>query len=227
MLNDFNNLFKYRLIYSKKRKTTITFKIVDSIVNIYLPLKTNLNYIQKLLIKRQGWIIYQLRKKEHNNNIIQDDKILYLGNEINIITIKNHLLSKGGFCELVDNKLYLYICNNFNNETKQKIIKKKYKKQSLQILTERIKYFSEKYNFKYGKISIKERKTVWGTCNTKNDLVFNWKILAFNYDVIDYLVVHELSHTIHKNHSKDFWNTVQSILPNYKNLRNILKTTFN
>ena len=102
-------------------------------------------------------------------------------------------------------------------------IKNWYKKQCLNIIIERVKFYSEKYNLKYSKITIKEQKTVWGTCNYKNDLTFNFKILMFNLNVIDYLVVHELSHTIYRNQSQQYWNIIEKILPNYKELDSMLK----
>ena len=102
-------------------------------------------------------------------------------------------------------------------------IKNWYKKQCLNIIIERVNFYSEKYNLNYSQIIIKDQKTVWGTCNYKNDLTFNFKILMFNLNVIDYLVVHELSHTIYRNHSQQYWNMVEKILPNYKELDSMLK----
>jgi len=100
---------------------------------------------------------------------------------------------------------------------------KNYRKKARNLLTERTDYYSEKYNLPYTNIKITRAKTRWGSCNHKNGLNFNWKILFAPPEVVDYLVVHELSHTIHKNHKKDFWNRVELMHPDYKNSRKWLK----
>ena len=142
---------------------------------------------------------------------------------VNLEIYYSNLLSKnGGYCELKDNILHTHISIN-NKDSLNDVIIDWYKKEAQRILTDRVKYYAENYSLKYNKITIKEQKTVWGTCNSKNDLTFNWKIIMFNLDIVDYIVVHELSHSIHKNHSKSFWNLVESILPNYKELRKKLK----
>lgn len=100
---------------------------------------------------------------------------------------------------------------------------KKYREKARVLLTERTDYFSQKFNLTYTNIKITSAKTRWGSCNHKNGLNFNWKILFAPPKVIDYLVVHELSHTIHKNHKKEFWNQVALMHPDHKNSRIWLK----
>ena len=64
--------------------------------------------------------------------------------------------------------------------------------------------------------SIHYTKLYEGSCDSKNNIRYNWRIVMANNNVIDYLIAHELSHIIEKNHSKNFWNEVETILPNYK-----------
>ena len=63
----------------------------------------------------------------------------------------------------------------------------------------------------------------WGSCTYKNDLALNYKLIMAPPDVLDYVVVHEMCHMEHKNHSKNFWNRVSSIMIDYKEKRNWLK----
>lgn len=98
-----------------------------------------------------------------------------------------------------------------------------YKRKARQVLTERVEYYSKKYRFQYKKIRLSSARYRWGSCSAQNNLNFNWKIIFAPEKVIDYLVVHELVHTKHKNHKKIFWNTVEDIQPDFRESRKWLK----
>ncbi|MBU1446285.1 M48 family metallopeptidase [Patescibacteria group bacterium] len=82
---------------------------------------------------------------------------------------------------------------------------------------------AQKYNFSYGKIRLSSARRRWGSCSSKNNLSFNWKIIFAPDTVIDYLVAHEIAHTIHKNHQKSFWTLVEELHPDHKKSRKWLK----
>ena len=224
MIHNYKDLFKYKIIYTNKRRKTISFKIIDDVLNVTSPKKVSEDYLLKLIEKKEYSILFKFKTMEPKREIHQNNTILFLGKELTTNIKESDLLSNGGFCVLSSNNiLNINISMNYDNQLLEKIIKKWYVEQCEIFIQERVKYFATKYNFNYKKISIKERKSVWGTCNIHNDLVFNWKIITFQPEIIDYLIVHELSHTVHKNHSKLFWNLVKTILPNYKELDKQLK----
>jgi len=74
------------------------------------------------------------------------------------------------------------------------------------------------------KIKVQSLKDKWGSCSPKNLIRFNWRIIMAKTSVLDYIVVHELCHMEHKNHSKPFWNEVKTILPDYKTSKGWLRT---
>ena len=78
-------------------------------------------------------------------------------------------------------------------------------------------------NVRYNSVKIKNYKSRWGSCSSKGDISFNWKIIFAPENIIEYLVVHELSHLIYFNHSKLFWNKVEEFQYNYKENRKWLK----
>lgn len=80
----------------------------------------------------------------------------------------------------------------------------------------RVKYYSDIMEVTYGKITIRNQKTRWGSCSGKGNLNFNCLLMLMPPEVIDYVVVHELCHRKEMNHSKAFWKEVEKILPNYK-----------
>ncbi|MGE5498930.1 MAG: M48 family metallopeptidase, partial [Syntrophothermus sp.] len=92
-----------------------------------------------------------------------------------------------------------------------------------QYIPDRTSYLASEYGFRTGRISIKGQKTRWGSCSRLGNLTFNYKLMAYGTDIIDYVIVHELCHLKELNHSKRFWRLVEEILPNYKELRKELR----
>lgn len=223
MEGNYNNLFNYKITYSKKRKKTIGFRVEENTLNIISPPRISKSFLLSFLEKKKDWVLNRIRKLKTKKELINDNKILFLGKTVEIKIVESPLLINGGFCELIDNKLIANISKNWENELLKNIIIEWYKKESYNIIFERVGFYARNFNFQYGTITIREQKTVWGSCNAKNNLSFNWKVVLFDVDIIDYLVVHELVHTIHKNHSKKYWKAVENIIPNYKELDRKLK----
>ena len=91
------------------------------------------------------------------------------------------------------------------------------------LVLERLTYFNESYGYKIGKISIRNQKTRWGSCSQKGNLNFNYKIALIAPELADYIIVHELCHLGEFNHSPKFWALVGRTIPNYLELRKMLK----
>ena len=95
--------------------------------------------------------------------------------------------------------------------------------QALKVIPPKTAYYAKLLNVSYGRITIRNQKTRWGSCSSKGNLNFNCLLMLTPDEVVDYVVVHELCHRIEMNHSKAFWNLVESVLPDYKERRKWLK----
>ena len=89
-------------------------------------------------------------------------------------------------------------------------------KKALVVIPEKVKKYAPLVGVTYGRITIRNQRSRWGSCSSKGNLNFNCLLMLFPEDVIDYVVIHELCHMIHKNHSKDYWALVKNIMPNYE-----------
>ncbi len=90
-------------------------------------------------------------------------------------------------------------------------------------LPQRTLFLAQKYGFNIGRIALRNQKTRFGSCSYKNNINLNITLMNYDFDVIDYVILHELVHTRIKNHSKDFWLEVEKYCPEYRKLRKKLK----
>ena len=95
--------------------------------------------------------------------------------------------------------------------------------KALDYIPKRVAYYSPIIGVDYGRITIRNQVSRWGSCSAKGNLNFNCLLMLTPSDVIDYVVVHELCHRKEMNHSPKFWNEVEKVLPNYKSSRKWLK----
>lgn len=105
--------------------------------------------------------------------------------------------------------------------TKQDYAKQKH--AALSFARDRVAFFNQLYRFSYQSISIKNQKTLWGSCSRKGVLSFNYRIMLLPPHVADYIIVHELCHVAQFNHSHRFWEQVERSIPDYKTCRAELK----
>ena len=109
-----------------------------------------------------------------------------------------------------------------------KNLEKIQKRQHLQnkacvVIPRRVAYYAEKLGVSYGKITLRQQKTRWGSCAANGNLNFNWLLILAPPEVLDYVVVHELCHRREMNHSQAFWKEVEKILPDYRERQKWLK----
>ena len=88
--------------------------------------------------------------------------------------------------------------------------------KALEYIPKRVSYFAKQIGVTYGRMTIRNQKTRWGSCSSKGNLNFNCLLMLTPPEVIDYVVVHELCHRKEMNHSKAFWAEVEEVLPDYK-----------
>ena len=97
------------------------------------------------------------------------------------------------------------------------------KRQIRQLIAQRVAYYADIMGISYGRISMRNQKTRWGSCSSDGNLNFNCRLLYVPPELVDYVVVHELAHRRHMDHSPEFWREVEKYMPDYKERRRQLK----
>ncbi len=99
----------------------------------------------------------------------------------------------------------------------------RYREQARKIFEERAAFYLPLTGGHYNTISVRDQKSRWGSCSSRGTLSFNYRLIFAPPVILDYVVVHELCHLTHMNHSKEFWDKVASVMPDYKIHRQWLK----
>jgi len=159
---------------------------------------------------------------------------VYRGGELIVVAPTNYDLSRIEKFILQKSRWVLQKIEYFSKlpvilkRKKTKAEFRQYRDEARILVENKIEKFNQIYNFNYGRISIRDQKTRWGSCSKKGNLSFNYKIALLPENLADYIIVHELCHLKEFNHSPKFWSLVQSIIPDYisrrKDLRNARAT---
>ena len=103
------------------------------------------------------------------------------------------------------------------------VLENRYRNSAREVFTKRVAFYHAITGGNYTSITIRDQKSRWGSCSSRGTLSFNYRLIFAPPKVLDYVVVHELCHLTHMNHSKDFWNMVASVMPDYKESKSWLK----
>lgn len=99
----------------------------------------------------------------------------------------------------------------------------RFKERARALAHHRLRYFNQHYGFSWKRVSIRDQRTMWGSCSAEGNLNFNYKIALLPPELADYVIVHELCHLKEMNHSKAFWDLVAETIPDHHARRKALK----
>ncbi|SJZ82649.1 M48 family metallopeptidase [Selenihalanaerobacter shriftii] len=218
-----NSTIEYEVIKSSRK--TIGFEVnPEKGVLIRSPKNLSSHQIKEMVKKKAGWILEkqeklnEVKSKPVPKEFMSGEKLPYLGRRYRLkVTTKD---IQGVSLRLYQGKFQIEVSNKITKEDRRELIHQEvinwYKKHAATKLEERVNKYKKQVGKEPAKIKIKEQKKRWGSCSSLGNLNFNWKIIMAPMSVVDYIVVHELAHLKYPNHSKDFWDLVGTIIPNYK-----------
>ncbi len=204
MYLDINNK-KYEIVITKKNIKNMYIRVKDDL-KIYINVNTFTSdkQIKELITSNYNNIVNMVLKQEKKNN---KNKNTILGKDIDIVIFNGQTRP-----ELYGNKFYI----------KDDNIDKHLKEYAFVIFKERLDYIYPLFKEKipYPILKIRKMTSRWGVCNRKDkSITLNLELIKMDIKYLDYVIIHELSHFVYFDHSKDFWNTVSKYSHNYKELR--------
>ncbi|WP_299942058.1 SprT family zinc-dependent metalloprotease [uncultured Microbulbifer sp.] len=105
----------------------------------------------------------------------------------------------------------------------QAALQRLYQREALALLTGKSRYLADQLTLQFSSVRVRRTRSKWGHCSTRGELQYNWLVCLAPEPVVDYLVAHEVCHLRHHNHSRAFWQLVQSVCPRFKVLRRWLR----
>jgi predicted metal-dependent hydrolase len=208
-----------KLIRSKRRTIALIIEH-NGTLTVRAPMRAPQALIQKFIDEKTGWVIRTREKIESAvtatpRQYSDSEMFLYLGSSFDLKLVKPQrpsLQFKSGFT-----------LSHTAQQKGEMIFTRWYKKQAYEIISERVRQYAQSHGFTPSKVKITSAKTRWGSCSSNGTINFTWRLVMAPLDVIDYVVVHELTHLRVKNHSRKFWDAVESIYPEYRKQRKWLK----
>ena len=180
-----------------------------------MPLYEIVDYISK----KSDWIEKKVSKisdvVSKNRDIIDYNEIFFLGKRYRVVEtsgIENPYLTQQT----------IMIKPTKSITKKQNMLKKWFIDNIDTVLLPRVQKLADFMKQKYRSVSIINSKAKWGMCDSKRNIFFNWKLLMLSPELIDYVIVHEISHLIELNHSTKFWKIVGVVIPKYKHIKEVL-----
>jgi len=180
-------------------------------LTVIVPHSYKIGQLPGLLESKERWISSNLARFSHSQSsyakkrLSSGDIIPYLGRDLELVKQENH--TDAGGVTLEGNTLAVSPVS-FRNGLLESALEHWYRAEAAKLIGERAHKLSTQLGVSYKKITIRGQKTRWGSCSRKKNLSFNWKLLMAPEPVIDYVIIHELTHLKEMNHSERFWELV-------------------
>jgi len=184
------------------------------------PPRFNQQQLENFILANQSWIhIHRAKIASKKNHLDTDEFIMVLGKQYHKKIIVNPDVAS--FIHLENDELHITVPEQTQAKL-AKIIQRFLEQTAEQYIAARVDQLAKKMNTTFTKLRYGEHKTQWGSCHRNGTLTFNWRLIHAPRKVIDYVIIHELAHRTHHDHSTRFWNLVAQFDPDYKTHRNWL-----
>jgi predicted metal-dependent hydrolase len=207
-----------------RRKGTKSIRIAiksDGVIRLSVPYMVSERMALKFLEQKVDWI------KQHRKEPVVIGEGAHIGKSHRLVFETTNLSEVK--TRLSPNTVTVKIPNDTDwrdSEVQSKVRKaaeRALKKEAETLLPQRLQTLTDLYAISYKSCSVKKLKSRWGSCDSHKNIVLNIYLIQLEWRLIDYVILHELTHTIHQHHQPEFWSYLENILPDYKTRRKELK----
>jgi predicted metal-dependent hydrolase len=208
----------------------ITLSILSGRVRVSAPKHLSAKRMKEFLTDQQDWIYkhwleHCALQNQMEKQYINGEQLLYRGNVLNLRIDRDNFHSIR--VKLEGQTLVVLLPEDLTDDEYLANIRKSimswYKLEARRVLKNKLEVQAKRMQVTYNDFRLKDQKTRWGSCSSRGNLNFNWRIIMAPNEVIDYLIIHELAHLTHLNHSHGFWERVEAFIPEYKSCKKWLK----
>lgn len=215
---------KIPYFFARSKRRTIGFMINQEGLKVTAPKWASLKEVEDAIREKGQWITKQLHyfltKPKLNLKPFQLENgitLNYLGEKITLrlFVSASNFISYNEFTKT----LTFFHKASLSTSKLEDELKAWFKEKAYTFFKNRLSFFSFLLGVQYHSFALSNAKQRWGSCSSTAHILLNWRLIYFDPKLIDYVVVHELSHLREMNHSKHFWQLVESVYPNYKAAR--------
>ena len=239
--------------FRRGRRRTIGFSVGAEGLSVSAPKWVPLYEIDKAVLEKSDWIIKKLRETRDRHRRLESARIEwkdgatlpFLGEQVTVVLDPRHALGgvgaelksasgqaainagaagqNTGLPGTTQLTLHVGLPHNATTEQIRDAVQAWLMRQAKRIFTERLNHFAPTLGVQWRKLGLSSAGTRWGSASADGSIRLNWRLIHFRQSLIDYVVVHELSHLRVMDHSPRFWDTVRAVVPDYAELRGQLK----
>ena len=217
--------FQAQVIRTDRRKTA-TVKVVEGQVSVVVPQRTSKAKVDELIAKKTRWIREKLLlQREHHppkrKEYVSGECFTYLGRNYRLKIDSSSTKS----VKLKNGQLVIEVPPSVQKRDQyvHTALEEWYREHALEKFREKVERYAKQVGVNPSSVGIKTFSGRWGSCNSKGHLEFNWKIILAPNRIVAYVVVHELCHLHHHDHSPEFWKCVERMFPDYSECKDWLK----
>lgn len=211
----------YRLVRSPRRKR-LGLVLAASGVEVRIPLRCAERHGHQFLQENIHWVRRQLSRADERTAQIPQyryafgERFPWLGEDLPLIRADKSVINAEG--------IFLHSRLREPDEKQlQAALQKLYQREALALLAHKSEQLAASLGLQVSQVRVRRTKSKWGHCSIRGELQYNWLVCQAPEPVVDYLVAHEVSHLRHHNHSRAFWQLVESVCPEYRILRRWLR----
>ena len=217
----------YQLLDGSERKTTDIVIERDGAIVVRPPKDYSPEQVDAVVDSKRMWIYRNLAEWRDLNATavvrewVNGETFLYLGRtyQLSLVAKKDAdlKLKDGRFC------LNRKLIDEGGVEAAKSAFEKYYTDRGKKRIKERVQYYAPKVGVEPASVKVKEMGYRWASCGKSNSLSFHWKCMMASPKIIDYIIVHELCHIHHRDHSEKYWNEVDKVMPDYRERKEWLR----
>ena len=207
-----------------RRKGTRSLRLAiksDGTIRLSIPYLVSERQALKFIEQKSEWIAQHHKKQnilEPNSHIGKSHRLIFEQSDVK--TIKTRLSTN---LLIIKFPLDSEWSSTLVQKSARKACERALKKESENLLPQRLETLSKHFNISYKSCTVKKLKSRWGSCDSNKNITLNIYLIQLDWKLIDYVLAHELAHTIHQHHKSDFWSYLESLQPDCKERRKLLK----
>jgi len=222
--------FDYQVIRRPRRKTASISVKPDCSVQILVPSTLPEQKVVELVDRKSRWIqgkialFREIQRKQRPKEYVSGESFTYLGRNYRLKVVEGDPRDD---VKLMNGRFYAHVPSNSSQDAQNRLVMEQltrwYRQHAAVRLRQKTRRYADKMNVSPVSVGVKDYRSRWGSCHTDGRIFFNWRIIIAPHSVVDYVVVHELCHLVHDDHSRKFWRLLGSVIPDYVERKEWLK----